>query len=99
MPQELLTVVAEMLARPGKEDELRAQLLALVAPTRKEEGCVQYDLHVSTAEPGRFVFYENWTSGETLERHLKSPHFRAFQEVADGLLAEPPRVLTVTRIA
>jgi quinol monooxygenase YgiN len=99
MPQELLAVVAEMLAKPGKEAELRTQVLALVAPTRKEEGCVQYDLHVSTAEPGRFVFYEKWTSSETLERHLNSPHFKAFQKVADSLLAEPPRVLTVTRIA
>lgn len=99
MPQQLLTVVAEMLAKPGKETELKTQLLALVAPTRKEEGCVQYDVHVSNSEPGRFVFYENWTSGDTLDRHLKSPHFKAFEGVADDLLAEPPRVLMLTRIS
>ncbi len=99
MPQEFLTVVAEMITKPGKEQELRNQLLALVAPTRREEGCVQYDLHVSTGQPGRFVFYENWTSGDALDRHINSPHFKAFQNVADGLLAEAPRVLTATRIA
>jgi quinol monooxygenase YgiN len=99
MPQGLLTVVAELAARPGREDELRTQLLALVAPTRQEEGCVQYDLHVSTGEPGHFVFYENWISSDALDRHLKSSHFRAFQAVADALLAEAPRVLTVVRIA
>lgn len=94
-----LTVVAEMLAKPGKEDELRSQLLALVEPTRKEEGAVQYDLHVSTDEPGRFVFYENWTSREMLDRHSRSPHLQAFRKAAEGLLAEPARILTYTRIA
>ena len=99
MPEPLLTVVAEMLAKPGKEETLKAQLLAMVAETRKEDGCVQYDLHVSTKEPGRFVFYENWTSEETLDRHSKSPHLTAFGKIAPELLAEPARVLTYRRIA
>jgi quinol monooxygenase YgiN len=94
-----LTVVAEMLAKPGKEEELRTTLLALVEPTRKEDGCVQYDVHQSTDEPGRFVFYENWTSRGHLDRHLQSPHLTAFAKAAPELLAEPMRVLTYTRIA
>jgi len=96
---ELLTVVAEMAARPGNEDRLRSALLALVEPTRKEEGCVQYDLHVATDQPGRFVFYENWTSREMLDRHLASAHLQAFLGIAGELLLEPPRILTYTRIA
>ncbi len=95
----LLTVVAEMLAKPGKEEELKAQLVAMVEPTRKEDGCIQYDLHVSTDEAGRFVFYENWTSREHLDRHLASPHLVAFRTVAGDLLAEPARILTYNRIA
>ena len=88
-----------MVAKSGKEEELRKELLALVEPTRKEEGCVQYDLHVSTDTPGRFVFYENWTSAATLERHSKSAHLTAFGAKAGELLAEPARVLTYNRIA
>jgi quinol monooxygenase YgiN len=98
MRNAILTVVAEMLAKPGKEDELKRRLLALVEPTRKEDGCVQYDLHQSTSEAGRFVFYENWRSREALERHLKSPHLLAFGSAEKELLAEPARVLTYTRI-
>jgi quinol monooxygenase YgiN len=97
--ENLLTVVAEMLAKPGKEDELAIQLTALVEPSRKEEGCVQYDLHRSTSEPGRFVFYENWTSPEILDRHSKSAHIAAFRSVAADLLAEPARILLYSRIA
>jgi quinol monooxygenase YgiN len=98
MIPDLLTVVAEITAKPGKEDELRQMLLGLIEPTRKEEGCVQYDLHVSTDHPGQFVFYENWTSRDVLDRHLASEHLKAFIAVMDDLLAEPPRILTFRRI-
>ncbi|MBS1877117.1 MAG: antibiotic biosynthesis monooxygenase [Acidobacteria bacterium] len=96
---ELLTVLAEMHAQPGKEEELRAHLLAMVAATHKEEGCVQYDLHVSTDAPGHFFFYEQWASRELLARHAASPHLTAFGQIAGDLLAEPVRVSTFTRIA
>ena len=96
---ELLTVVAHMRAKPGKEDALRRAAMGLVEPTRKEDGCVQYDLHVHTHDPGRLVFYENWTSREHLDRHAASAHLRAFGAVSGDLLAEPPSVETYWRIA
>jgi quinol monooxygenase YgiN len=96
---QLLTVVAEMQAQPGKEDALRRAVLALIEPTRQEDGCVQYDLHVHTTDPTRFVFYENWTSQAHLDRHAESPHIQEFRtEIAD-LLAAPPRIETYLRIA
>lgn len=95
---DLITVVAVMKAKPGKEDELRAAALALVEPTRQEEGCVQYDLHVHLVDPGSLVFYENWTSVEHLARHAASPHMQAFRAIADDL-RETSRVERYRRIA
>ncbi len=94
----LLTVVAEMIAKPGKEDELREAVLALLAPTRAEEGCVQYDLHVHTKEPGRFVFYENWASLDHLKRHAASAHLQMFSQISADLLDEPALIDTYTKI-
>jgi len=90
--ESLLTVVAELLARPGKETQLEQRLLALLDPTLKEPGCVQYDLHRHISQPGRFVFYEKWESQDLLNRHLQSPHLKAFVADAQELLAEPLRV-------
>jgi quinol monooxygenase YgiN len=98
MSQPLLTVVAEMYAKPGKEEELKQELLKLVEPTRKEEGCVQYDLHVANDDPRRFVFYENWTSRAALDKHLASPHLVRLGQVAKEL-REDPRIVMYTRIA
>jgi len=93
-----VTVIAEMTARPGKEEELKRHLLVLVEHTRPEEGCVQYDLHVSDLDPRKFVFVENWTTSEALDRHSKSVHMNAFRE-ASAALRTDPMVRTYTRIA
>jgi quinol monooxygenase YgiN len=98
MAEPLLTVVAEIVAKPGKEEETRAALLALIAPTRQEEGFVQYDLHVATDNPAHFLFYENWTSQEMLDRHLAAPHLKHFASIAPDLLAQPVRIVTCHRI-
>ena len=42
---DLVTVIAHMRAKPGKEQELREALEALIHPTSQEEGYVNYDLH------------------------------------------------------
>jgi quinol monooxygenase YgiN len=96
---QLLTVVAEMKAKAGREEDLRKALLALIEPTRREDGCVQYDLHVHTDDPGRFVFYENWASEAHLDRHAASAHLTAFLDASERLLEAPMRVETYTRIA
>ena len=94
----VITVVAEMKAKPGKEEALRAAALALVEPTRKEDGCVQYDLHVHISDPGRLVFYEIWTSAEHLERHGESAHIKAFRATVPELV-ESRQVERYRRIA
>lgn len=94
-----LTVVAELSARPGSEEDLKQLLISVVEPVRREDGCIQYDLHVSTKEPGSFVFYENWRDADALKRHAASDHMRAFGEKAKDLLGGPGRVSTYTRLA
>jgi quinol monooxygenase YgiN len=91
-----VTVIAEMTAHEGKEEELKRHLLVLVEQTRREEGCVQYDLHVAE-DPRKFLFVENWTTAEALDRHANSAHMQVFKE-ASASLREPPIVRIFTRI-
>jgi quinol monooxygenase YgiN len=94
--RDLLTVVAYMRAAEGKTEELRAALEALVEPTSKEEGCVNYDLHQGVEDPSFFTFYENWVSGEHLDTHLAAPHLVDFAGRLGDLLDESG--LTVNRV-
>jgi quinol monooxygenase YgiN len=70
-----VSVVASLKAKAGMEDRLRLELLKLVEASRKETGCLNYDLHVDIEDPGTFVFYENWVSQLALANHMESDHF------------------------
>jgi quinol monooxygenase YgiN len=94
----VVTVLAEIVAKPGREQELKHELLQMLEKTRLEEGCIQYDLHVALKEPGHFAFVENWASEETLKAHSESAHLKAFGAKAPELVAER-RVLRYTRLA
>ena len=93
----IVTVIATFQARPGKEKELRAALIGLLAPTRQEPGCLNYDLHQSTEDAARFLFHENWASREQLDAHLKSPHVQALLPRVDELCVAFPEITTWTK--
>ncbi len=87
-----LTVVAQIKAKPGKEDQVRQELLLLVAPSRKDAGCQNYDLHQGTNDPTLFLFHENWTSKAHLDAHLQKPDLQAALARVGQLVAEPPQI-------
>ena len=65
-----INVIAEIKAKAGSEDAVRAIFTSLVAPSRKESGCRQYFLHEDRSSPGRFYTYEEWSSEAALADHL-----------------------------
>ncbi len=99
MNTKTVTDVATFHARPGKEAELRAALIGLVATTRQEAGCVNYDLHVSAEDPTKFLFHENWTSEALLEAHLASPHVQALLPRVNELCTDLPEIKIWDRIS
>ena len=77
MNAKSLTVIAQIKAKPGKESHVRQELLSLVAPSRKDAGCLNYDLHQALDNPALFLFHENWTSKAHLDAHLQKPDLQA----------------------
>lgn len=99
MSAKSITVVATFQARPGTEAELKKVLIGLVAPTRKEAGCINYDLHVSPDDPAKFLFHENWTSKAHLDAHLQSAHIKALLPRVDELCVASPEIKIWEQIA
>jgi quinol monooxygenase YgiN len=88
----MLTVIATMHVKAGSEDAAREILAALVAPTRKEKGCLNYDLHQRTDKRGTFVFYENWTTPAALDLHLQTAHVQKALAEMQPHLEGPPDI-------
>jgi quinol monooxygenase YgiN len=87
-----ITVVAQIKAKPGNESQVRLLLLSLVAPSRKDAGCLNYDLHQGTNDPTLFLFHENWTSKAHLDAHLQKPDLQATLTRVGQMAAEPPQI-------
>ena len=98
MNSKPLTVIAIFKAKAGKEAALKSELLALIPPTRQESGCINYDLHVDTENPARFVFHENWESKVHLDAHLANAHLKAFVARMPDLIAEPLQLILADKI-
>jgi len=81
-------VIARFVARKGKEDQLRAVLQGMLAPTRAESGCKLYELYESNSK-GRFYIYEIYETQAALDQHAASPHFKRLEQTVGELLQEP----------
>lgn len=66
----------------------------MLAPTHAEAGCIFYELYRSD-DPTRFYFSELWESGDALDRHMETPHFRNLSAAIGPLVAEPLEVSLV----
>ena len=89
MTSEPVTLIARIAPKPGQTESLRAVLMAMVAPTNREAGCVVYNLHEHPGKNGpTFSFYEVWLSQAALDEHMKTAHVQGFinrlEELVEG---------------
>jgi len=79
-------VIARVKAKKGKEEVLKQALISLIDLSRSEEGCINYDLHISEDDPSQFMFHETWRDKEALAKHLSTPHLRYLISISDELI-------------
>jgi quinol monooxygenase YgiN len=97
--RDLITVIAHMRAKPGRQQQLREALEGLIDTTSKEPGYVNYDLHQGIEDPDLFYLYENWESVDTHETHMQAPHLQQFASIVDDLVDGGLTVVRLSRIA
>jgi quinol monooxygenase YgiN len=87
LPREAVTLVVLLKAREGQEPLLEAELRALVGPTRREEGCIVYDLHRGADLASAYLLHEVWATREAHRLHTQTAHFIRWNARKDALLA------------
>jgi quinol monooxygenase YgiN len=87
LPKNAVTLVVTLRAKEGQHILLEAELRALIAPTRKEEGCLQFDLHRCADQPGAFLLHVVWEAREHHTAHTRTPHYLRWNARKDALLA------------
>lgn len=83
-----LTIVAKIIAKEGRRDFVKSELLKLIDITRAEEGCINYDLHQDNDNPNLFLFYENWVNKTLWQTHMENDHLKKYMEATEGAVEE-----------
>jgi quinol monooxygenase YgiN len=87
LPKDAVTLIVNLRAREGQDLLLEAELRALVGPTRREQGCLTYDLYRGAELAGAFLLHEVWASREHHRLHTQTHHFLRWNARKDALLA------------
>jgi quinol monooxygenase YgiN len=94
-----LRVIARIEAKPDKSAEVSELLLSLIEPTRKEAGCITYELHQNREDPCDFTFVEEWASDSAFAAHAAADHLRAIGPRLEPVVVKPPDIRTYVLLA
>lgn len=81
-----LILVAHIYAKEDAIDHVKNELEKLIPPTKEEEGCLQYDLHLDLEDPSHFMFYEIWESRDHLQQHMNSEHIKNYKAANENTI-------------
>jgi quinol monooxygenase YgiN len=79
----MICLTVEYIIKRGHEEEAAELLRKMTAPTRAEPGNIMYQAHRSTAEPRRYLLYEQYADMAAFEAHRATPHFQEY--IANGI--------------
>ena len=68
------------MAKPGMEDYVERSLIHIMEHSRKDNGCLAYNIHVSQENPAEFMVYMVWTNREAFEAHNRKPDMIEFRK-------------------
>jgi quinol monooxygenase YgiN len=87
-PTKPFALLVPIKAKAGKGKELEAAFAPCIAATKKEAGCLAYELNRDADDPTAYVMFEKFKSVAALEEHLKQEHtmklFKAMESLTDG---------------
>jgi quinol monooxygenase YgiN len=87
-PSKPVALLVTIKAKAGKEKELETAFAPCIAATKKEPGCLAYELNRDADDPTAYLMYEKFKSVKALAEHLKLEHtqtlLKAVGPLTDG---------------
>lgn len=91
-PAKPFTMLVSLQVKQGQEERFETAFAKARQATRKEKGCLAYDLNRDAKEPTRYLVYERWKGLADLEAHLRTPHITTLLGELKELLAGDPEL-------
>lgn len=94
----MVHVMASIVVRPEQAAAARTLLADLARASRREPGCLAYELFQRADQPHVFRTVEQWQGAADVDAHMKTPHVAAAIAGAGPMFAAPPEIVTFTRV-
>ena len=78
IPEGAYSIIAEVHAKPGKEDELRTATTPLVKLVRSNPKNLVYFFQVDREDAGHIIFYEVYATKADFEAHNNDSYVKAW---------------------
>lgn len=79
---------ASLTIKPDTLNQVIAAAKPCIEATRREPGCIRYDLTVDVNDPTKLVFVEKWETREALESHFAQPHLETWREAGKPFITD-----------
>lgn len=70
-----MLIIAQNYIQPERLNEVRKIYEEVVQYTRKQPGCISYNVYQESANPTSLIFIEEWNSKDDLSVHLEDQGF------------------------
>ena len=95
----MIYLISTAYLKPGTREQCLAPARTCIEASRRDPGCIAYDLNLSVTDPDRMVFVEVWESRAALDAHFQTPHFKAWRAaVADLVVRRTLEVITPAQV-
>lgn len=98
MSDENIVLIARLKVKNDKIEQARSAALVIVEPSRKEAGCINYDIHQSIEDETVFFWHETWVNKAAIDEHFATSFFGEFFKVVEEVAAEPPQINLTRKI-
>lgn len=75
----MIKAVAKLIVKEDRIEDLKKNVAIMVPVTRKENGCISYQLFQDSQDCKVFIFLEEWESQDDLITHLAAKHVKEFE--------------------
>ena len=98
MNDEKIVLIARLKVKEDKIEETKNAALAIVADSRAEEGCINYDIHQSIQDETVFFWHETWKNKAAIDEHFEMPFFKNFFNTVQDFATEEPQINLTKKI-
>ena len=95
----MIYIIATLTIKPGSLDEVLSLAIPCIEGTRREAGCISYDLHRSLTDENTLVFVERWKDEAAIEAHFAEPHLVAWRDAGMPFITDKTiEIITPERV-